>query len=173
MANEFTIRNAKKSDAQTILKLIKELAIYEKAEDQAVASEEDILRDGFGENPRFHCIIIEEGTAAQAAGFALYYYNWSTWTGKSTLFLEDLYVREEARSKGYGLALLKKLAEIAKTKHCARMCWNVLDWNTLAINFYKKLEAEILEEWRLCRLEERAIHQLAVIDLSASRSESS
>ncbi|MBL4633397.1 MAG: GNAT family N-acetyltransferase [Kofleriaceae bacterium] len=139
------IRKAAQSDVATILGFVRELARYEKAEEEVVASEE-MLRDSlFGKSPVAFALVCTMDEVA--VGFALYFYNYSTWLGKKGLFLEDLYVSPSHRGQGAGLALFKHLAGIAREQDCGRMEWNVLDWNEPAIGFYKSLGAKPQEEW--------------------------
>jgi GNAT superfamily N-acetyltransferase len=153
------IRAARPEDVGTILKLIRGLAEYEHEPLAAKATEEDLLRDGFGGEPRFHCVIAEwEGVAA---GFALYFYNYSTWKGRPGIFLEDLFVWPEYRGKGIGKALLLHVARTAVESHCGRYEWQVLDWNTPAIEFYEGLGAKRMAEWLPMRVEGDALLELA------------
>ncbi|MEZ0369056.1 MAG: N-acetyltransferase family protein [Candidatus Sericytochromatia bacterium] len=155
------------ADIPLILDLIRELADYEKEPEAAVATAEDLRRDGFGEQPYFHVLIAEtehigkEGPEIVPAGFAFFFYSYSTWAGRPTLFLEDLFVRPAYRGLGLGKALLAELARIALEKNCARMQWQVLDWNTPAIEFYEAIGAKILKEWLPCRIEGEGIERLA------------
>lgn len=161
------IRSATAADISLILELIKELAIYEKEPDAALATAEDLQRDGFGENPYFHVLIAEtehlgkEGPELVPAGFAFYFFNYSTWQGRPGLYLEDLFVKPQYRGLGLGKALLAELARIALAKNCGRMQWAVLDWNTPAIAFYEAVGAKILKEWLPCRVEGEGIARLA------------
>ena len=153
------IRAARPEDVGTILKLIRGLAEYEHEPLAAKATEEDLLRDGFGGEPRFHCVIAEwEGVAA---GFALYFYNYSTWKGRPGIFLEDLFVWPEYRGKGIGKALLLHVARTAVESNCGRYEWQVLDWNTPAIEFYEGLGAKRMAEWLPMRVEGDALLELA------------
>lgn len=154
-----TIRPATADDVDLILSFIKELALYEKEPEAAQATAEDILRDAFGEQPLVYVLIAE--WEEQAAGMALYFFNYSTWQGRRGLYLEDLFVRPPFRGKGLGKALLAQLAQIALEKHCGRMQWQVLNWNTSAIQFYESLGARSLEEWSTYRLEGPEIAKLA------------
>jgi GNAT superfamily N-acetyltransferase len=154
-----TIRAATPSDVGQILAFIRGLALYEREPDAVSATEEGLLRDGFGPNPFYSCLIAEHDSAP--AGFALYFYNYSTWMGRPGLYLEDLYVEPEFRGLGIGKALLQKVAAIALEKNCGRLQWEVLDWNTPAIDFYRAMGAEFLDEWRNVRLTGDAIKKLA------------
>jgi GNAT superfamily N-acetyltransferase len=146
-------------DIPLILQFIHELAEYEKAPDEVVATEEDLLYDGFCVDPKFRVVVAEwEG---QPAGFALYFYNYSTWLGKHGLYLEDLFVRPAFRGKGIGKALLLHLAKIAVDEGCGRFQWQVLDWNTPAIKFYESLGATSMKEWLTMRVSGEALKKLA------------
>jgi GNAT superfamily N-acetyltransferase len=171
MSNESTairIREAKREDVSLILKFIHGLAEFEREPDAVTATEEDLLRDGFGAQPYFHCLIAEhEGPEGKrAAGFAFYFFNYSTWTGRPGLYLEDLFVWPEFRGLGIGKALLARVAAIAVEKACPRLQWEVLDWNTPAVDFYTGLGAEFLDEWRNVRMTGEAIAKLAAHDIS-------
>lgn len=161
------IRPATEADIPLILELIQELAIYEKEPDAAVATAEDLRRDGFGPNPYFYVLIADteiiskEGPETVPAGFAFYFFNYSTWQGKVGLYLEDLFVKPQYRGLGIGKGLLIELARIAVAKNCGRMQWQVLDWNTPAIEFYESLGVHILKEWLPCRLSGDEIKRLA------------
>lgn len=153
------IRPATAADASIILDLIRALAIYEREPDAVSATEADILRDGFGAAPKFRCVIAEwEGLPA---GFAFWFYNYSTWQGRPGLYLEDLFVRPEFRGKGIGKALLLHLAKVAAEENCGRFEWSVLDWNTPAIEFYELLGAKLHREWLRMRVEGEALKRLA------------
>ena len=153
------IRPAEAKDISLIVQFIRELAEYEKAPEQAVATEEDIRRDGFSANPKFRVVIAEWG--GQAAGFALFFYNYSTWLGRAGLYLEDLFVRPEFRRKGVGKALLTYLANKAVEEGCGRFEWQVLDWNTPAVEFYRSLGAQVMEEWSTMRVSGEPLKILA------------
>ena len=153
------IRQAVANDVPQIGQLIRELALYEREPGKAVATDADLLRDGFGPNPRYFCLMAE--WSSQPAGFALYFHNYSTWQGRWGLFLEDLFVRPAFRGKGIGKALFVELARTAKQKGCGRFDWNVLDWNAPAIAFYEKLGARKLDQWLGMRLEGEALNRLA------------
>ncbi len=139
-----TIRKAVIEDSQSIFDLIMELALYEKAPEKVANSPEQIAKDGFGETPLFECIVAEDKN--KIIGMSLYYFRYSTWKGK-VLFLEDLIVRKENRGKGYGKKLLSKTIEIAKDRNCKGVAWQVLDWNTPAIEFYKNYNVTIDDDW--------------------------
>lgn len=154
----FNIRKATPADTPTILHLITQLAIYEKLEHEVVTSVEE-LRENIFEKKHAEVIIAEEN--GKPVGFALYFYNFSTFLGKPGLYLEDLFVEPECRGKGYGKALLIALAKIAKEKNCGRMEWSVLDWNTPSIEFYKALGAKPMDEWTVFRLTKEGIDNLS------------
>jgi GNAT superfamily N-acetyltransferase len=156
---EVTIRNADIADAGLILHFIRELAIYEKAEHEVLATEDSIRQTIFVAGSPVDALICEMD--GEAIGFAVYFYSYSTWLGKLSLFLEDLYVSPEARGAGAGKALLQHLARIALAKGCGRFEWNVLDWNEPAIRFYDSLGAEPLSEWVGYRLTGQALQDLA------------
>ncbi|MEZ4302187.1 MAG: GNAT family N-acetyltransferase [Polyangiaceae bacterium] len=153
------VRAAGAGDVGLILELIRELAAYEREPDAVVATEADLLRDGFGEAPKFRVLIAERDGVA--AGFAFYFFTYSTWRGRPCLYLEDLFVRPAARRNGIGLTLLRALAEVAVRERCDRFVWQVLDWNTPAIAFYESLGARPMREWITMRVEGEAIARLA------------
>jgi GNAT superfamily N-acetyltransferase len=153
------IRPATRKDAALIVELVRALAEYERAPEAAVLTRADILRDGFGRNPRFHAVIAEWD--GKPAGFALWFYNYSTWQGRAGVYLEDLFVYPEFRGKGIGKALLVHLARIAVKQKCGRYVWQVLDWNTPSIEFYESLGAKIMKEWLTMRVEGEALRKLA------------
>lgn len=160
------IREATPADVPLILEFIRALAVYEREPDAVTATEADLLRDGFGAEPYFHCLIAEHdsGNGAKPAGFAFYFFNYSTWTGRPGLYLEDLFVHPEFRGVGVGKALLARVAAIAVEKGCPRLQWEVLDWNTPAVDFYAGLGASFLDEWRNVRMTGEALLKLAVMD---------
>jgi len=141
------------------LNFIRALAVYEREPDAVTATEAGLLRDGFGPSPFYFCLIAEHD--GHAAGFALYFFNYSTWMGRPGLYLEDLFVHPEFRGLGIGKDLLKKVAAIAVENNCPRLQWEVLDWNTPAIEFYKAMGAEFLDEWLNVRVSGDALLQLA------------
>jgi GNAT superfamily N-acetyltransferase len=153
------IRNATVNDLALILFFIRQLAEYEREPDAVVATEADLLRDGFGPQPKFRCVLAEwEG---QPAGFAFFHYNYSTWRGQPGLYLEDLFVLTEMRGKGIGKALLRHLAQVAIEENCYGIRWMVLEWNQPAIQFYDALGAKMLGEWETMLLSGDALNQLA------------
>ena len=154
----FTIRKATPEDTPVIFDLIKKLAVYEKMEDEVVTSVEELQENIFVK--KFAHVIIGEENGI-AAGFALYFYNFSTFVGKPGLYLEDLYVEPEHRGKGYGKTLLIELTKIAKAENCGRMEWSVLNWNQPAIDFYESLHAKPMNEWTVYRLDGKGIADLA------------
>lgn len=162
MTTEFEIRAATDTDVPVIACLIRELADYERAPEAAVATEPQLREVLFGSQPSAHVLLALEN--AEPVGFAVYFFNFSTWLGRAGLYLEDLFVRPELRGKGYGRALLIRLAQIAHERGCGRMEWAVLDWNEPAIGFYKKLGAKPMDEWTVFRLERDGITQLATQD---------
>jgi len=153
------IRDARIEDAAQILAFIKGLAAYEKAPHEVIATVADIERALFGESARVRAVIGEVDQAP--AGFALFFYNFSTWTGKYGIYLEDLFVLPEHRGAGLGKALLRHLAQIAVAEDCSRFEWSVLDWNEPAIGFYESLGAEAQSEWIGYRLSGEALAALA------------
>jgi GNAT superfamily N-acetyltransferase len=154
-----TIRPATPADAGTILHFIRALAKYERAPDAVMATEQDLLRDGFRDQPYFSCLIAEQDGVP--AGFAFYFYDYSTWLGRPGIYLEDIFVHPEFRGLGIGKALLQRVAAIALEKGCARLKWQVLDWNTPAIDFYRAMGADFMDEWRTVRLSGEALERLA------------
>jgi GNAT superfamily N-acetyltransferase len=153
------IRKAEPRDVPQILQFIRDLAEYEKELKEVVATEQDLLRDGFGESPRYFCLMADWG--GTSAGMAFCFHTSSTWLGRWGLYLEDLYVRPDMRGRGIGKALLVELARIAVRENCARVNWQVLDWNTPAIEFYRGLGAKMLGEWETFRLAGEALERLA------------
>lgn len=154
-----SIRNAVRGDGPLLLQFIRELAVYEKLADAAVAGVADIDRALFSAAPRVFALIAEWDGAP--CGFALYFFNFSTFVGKHGVYLEDLFVRESHRGRGIGKALLARLARIAKENDCGRFEWSVLDWNAPSIAFYKALGAVAMDEWTIYRLSGGALDALA------------
>ena len=153
------IRPATRADAPVIASLVRELADYEKLLDEAKATPEDFLRELESPNPVIHVLIAE--WQGEPAGFALYFFNFSTFVGRPGLYLEDLFVRPAWRGHGHGEALLRHLARIAVERGCARFEWSVLDWNEPAIAFYRKLGAVALDDWTVQRVSGDALQALA------------
>jgi GNAT superfamily N-acetyltransferase len=158
----FTISPASPADIPTILGLIRDLAEYERAPNDVVATEDGLREVLFGKRPSAEVVLAVEGETA--VGFAVFFHNFSTWLGRPGLYLEDLFVRPDARGKGYGRALLVHLAKIAEERGCGRMEWAVLDWNEPAIKFYRTLGAAPNEEWTIFRLTSDKIAKLAASD---------
>ena len=156
---DLVIRPATVADVPIILELIRELAAYERAPNEVVATEEQLANVLFGPRPAAEVLLAFEGKTP--VGFAIFFRNFSTWLGRPGLYLEDLFVRPESRGKGYGRALLVHLAKIAHDRGCGRMEWAVLDWNDPAIQFYRTLGAKPLDEWRIFRLTREGIARLA------------
>ncbi|MFH5881823.1 N-acetyltransferase family protein [Liberiplasma polymorphum] len=154
----FNIREATINDSKLILDFIKALAKYEKMSDAVTATEDSIKMSLFKD--KYAEVIIGEESSIPVA-FALYYYNYSTFLGKANLFLEDLFVYEPYRNKGYGKAMLKHLASIAVKRNCSRLDWYCLNWNHPSIEFYKKLGAKPLNDWMIFRLEKDALKALS------------
>jgi GNAT superfamily N-acetyltransferase len=153
-----TIRPATRDDAAIILELIRELAKFERAEESVRATVDDLQRDGWGDAPRFEALIADIDGAP--VGFALFFHNYSTWEGRAGIYLEDLYVRPEARRSGAGRRLMARLAAIAVERGCARLDLSVLDWNP-ARRFYGALGIAQMEEWLSYRAEGDALTALA------------
>jgi len=158
-ADNFQIRPARVKDVPIILQLIRDLATYERAPDEVIATEEQLVEVLFGEGPVAEVLLAFEGESP--VGFAVYFYNFSTWLGRPGLYLEDLFVKPDERGKGYGRALLVELAKIARDRGCGRMEWAVLDWNEPAIKFYRALGAQPMHEWTVFRLTGDEIASLA------------
>lgn len=150
------IRKGEKNDMKAVLELIRELAVFEKEPDAVVVTVEDLERDGFSENPLFHTFVAKINN--EIVGVALYYYRYSTWKGK-TIHLEDLIVKEKMRGSGIGFALYSKIIEQGKKDKVRRIEWAVLDWNTPAIDFYKKSGAKVLDDWRVAQMDENGINE--------------
>ncbi len=148
------IRKGTPQDMPDVLALITELAVFEKEPDAVVISTEDLVRDGFSENPLFHTFVAEVNE--EIIGVALYYYRFSTWKGK-TIHLEDLIVKENNRGTGAGFALYSEIIKQGKKDNVRRIEWNVLDWNTPAIDFYEKSGAKVLTDWRVVHMDENGI----------------
>ncbi|KAF2509871.1 GNAT family N-acetyltransferase [Flavobacterium foetidum] len=149
------IRKGNPEDMKSVLGLIQELAIFEKEPEAVVITEEDLIRDGFGEKPLFHVFVAE--VEEEIVGIALYYYRYSTWKGK-TIHLEDLIVKEKMRGTGLGSALYAEIMKQGKRDGVRRVEWNVLAWNTPAVNFYKNSGAKILDDWQVVQMDEAGVN---------------
>ena len=156
------IRPASPDDCELILRFITELAIYEEAEDAVVATEDDIRNTLFASDSATSAVICE--IDQQAVGFAVFFFNYSTWLGKPGLHLEDLFVEPDHRGNGIGKALLIHLAQKAVQQNCARFEWQCLDWNQPSIDFYEKLGAKAMREWIPFRAEGNALKALAQLE---------
>lgn len=144
------IRKGEKRDLPGVLRLIKELAVYEKAGDEVVVTLEELERDGFGENPSYHFFVAEKDNII--VGMALYYVKYSTWKGRC-IYLDDIIVTESLRGKGIGAKLFEEVVAVAKEMGARKMEWQVLEWNISAINFYKKYSTKFDDEWVNCKLQ--------------------
>jgi len=151
---KYTIRTARKEDMPQVLDLIRELAIFEKEPDAVIINSDDLVRDGFGSYPLFHCFVAE--TEAGIVGMALVYPRYSTWKGK-TIHLEDLIVSEKMRGTGLGSALFTEVIRYGHELGVKRIEWNVLDWNEPAIKFYEKNGAKVLRDWDVAQMDEQGI----------------
>lgn len=150
----FMVRKAERQDMPQVLDLIKELAVFEKEPDAVEVTVEDLEKEGYGNNPLFHCFVAE--LDEKIVGIALVYYRFSTWKGR-TIHLEDLIVSESHRGTGIGMALYKKVMEFADDNKVKRVEWNVLDWNTNAIKFYENTGAHILDDWRVVQMSKEGL----------------
>ncbi len=148
----FTIRPGKKEDVSAILTLINELAVFEKLPNEVELTENDLIKDGFTNNPKFKTFVAEENNTI--IGMALFYERYSTWKGK-TVHLEDLMVTQSKRGIGAGKALYSAVLKYAHEQGCKRVAWDVLDWNTNAINFYESTGAKVLPDWRVVHMNEQ------------------
>ena len=158
MSGQIAFRQARPEDTGLILRFIRELAAYEQLEDQVVADEETLRRWIFEKKGAEVLLVLEDG---REVGFALFFHNFSTFLGRSGLYLEDLYVRPDCRGKGYGKAILQKLASIAVERGCGRLEWWCLDWNKPSIDFYLSLGAEPMSGWTVYRLTGDTLKNLA------------
>jgi GNAT superfamily N-acetyltransferase len=157
----FTIRPATPADVVHIRSMIVELAIFEKLEDQVIATEALLHESLFGARPACEAIIGEAD--GEVVTFALFFHNFSTFLTRKGLYLEDLYVRQSQRGKGFGKAMLARLAQIAVERECGRFEWSVLDWNEPAIQFYKTMGAVVMPDWRICRVTGDSLHALTKV----------
>lgn len=153
------IRKATEKDMPFVLELIQELATFEKEPDAVVVNVADLVRDGFSEHPLFYCYVAEKENTI--IGMALFYYRYSTWKGK-TIHLEDLIVKADQRGTGAGFALYKEIIKQGKKDKVRRIEWNVLDWNTPAIDFYEKSGAKVLNDWRVVQMDENGIERFLI-----------
>ncbi|HOT95811.1 MAG TPA: GNAT family N-acetyltransferase [bacterium] len=160
-ATSHIIRPATAADATALLELIRGIAEYERLTHAVINTEAAILKNGFGPDPYFHALLCEAPGRERPVGFALYFFTYSTFTGKPSLYLEDLFVRPEERGSGFGKALFLELVRIAREKECGRMEWSVLNWNRPAIDFYLRMGAKPLDDWTVYRLDEAALAALA------------
>ncbi len=151
---EFQVRKATKNDMPSVLKLINELAVYEREPDAVEVTVADLERDGFGDQPLFNCFVAQ--AEDKIVGMALFYNRYSTWKGK-TIHLEDLIVNEDYRGKGIGMQLYKKVMQFALEENIKRVEWVVLDWNTPAVNFYKNTGASVFSEWDTVQFDQDSI----------------
>lgn len=154
-----TIRAASSADTPLIAALVRELAAYEKLAHEAVATAADFEEALFGPQPKAHALIVEHD--GQIAGFAIYFYNFSTFLGRPGIYVEDVYIRPDFRRHGFGKAVFKHLAQQAIQENCGRMEWGVLDWNQPAIKFYAGLGAKPMDEWTVQRLTGDALRKFA------------
>ncbi len=152
-----SIRPALAGDVPALNLLIRELAEFERL--PVAVTEADLLRDGFGESPRFRALVAEWD--GRPAGYAFFFDYYSTFEGRAGLFLEDIFVRDQYRGKGIGKALLSRVASVAREEKCFGVRWQVLDWNTPAIDFYKNLGARFLDEWKTVSLDGEALARVA------------
>lgn len=156
------IRPAKTTDIDEILALIYELALYEKAPEEAKATKSQIMESFFSDNPKVFCEIVE--VDGEIAGLAIWFLNYSTWQGKHGIYLEDLFIRPQFRGRGFGKSVLKHLAQICIDRGYGRFQWWVLDWNTPSIEFYKALGAVAMDEWTVYRVTGDALTELAAVE---------
>ena len=157
MKSDFTIRKAERKDVALLLEFIRGIARYEKMEDEVVADVATLESEMFDHHKAEAVFVVADG---KEVGFALYFFNFSTFIGHSGLYLEDLFVWPEYRGRGYGKALLLHLASIARERHCGRMEWTCLDWNQPSIDFYLSLGAVSMNEWTVYRLDAKALENL-------------
>jgi GNAT superfamily N-acetyltransferase len=152
------IRSARPEESAIILRLIKDLAEYEKAPDQVEATESDLKATIFSKEPKVFCDVVE--VDGEIVGMAIWFLNYSTWQGTHGIYLEDLFIKPEYRGRGYGKALLIHLAKLCEEKGYGRFQWWVLDWNSPAIDFYRSLGAEAMDEWTVYRVSGKALKDL-------------
>jgi GNAT superfamily N-acetyltransferase len=157
--SNLNIRPARPEDVASIMAMIRELAVFEKLEHLVVADEAMLHAELFGAKPGVEGIVGEE--AGEVVTYALFFHNFSTFLCKKGLYLEDLYVKQNRRGAGYGKQMLAALARIAVERQCGRFEWSVLDWNVNAIKFYEQMGADVLPDWRVCRVTGPALQSLA------------
>jgi GNAT superfamily N-acetyltransferase len=162
----FRIESARPQDVPQIVALIRALAEYEKLSHLVVGTEDQLHEELFGARPVIESVLAWEGQ--RALGFALFFHNFSTFLARRGLYLEDLFVVPEARGRGIGKALIRHGAQLAVQRGCGRYEWSVLDWNTPAIDFYKSIGADLLHDWRICRMTGDALARLAEGDAASS-----
>ncbi len=155
----FEIRSAQPADAPSVFSLIQALAEYEKLSHQVTGTADELANHLFGEKPLIEAIVAQ--TPTDIIGFALFFYNYSTFLTKPGIYLEDVFVLPEYRGQGIGKALLSHLAQIAVDRNCGRLEWTVLDWNESAIGFYQRMGASVLPDWRICRVTGDALDEMA------------
>ncbi|MCS1410426.1 MAG: hypothetical protein M2R45_03618 [Verrucomicrobia subdivision 3 bacterium] len=155
-----SIRPATEADIPVILEMVKALAVYEKMLDEVTATPDRIRESLLGPSPHAHTALGE--VQGEAVGIAIYFFNYSTFLSRRGLYLEDLFVKEAFRGRGYGGQILRYLARVAVENECGRFEWTVLDWNQPAIKFYEKMGARVLKEWRICRVTDDALAALGV-----------
>ena len=160
----FTIHPATRADAPAIHALVHELAVYEKLEQLMISTPADFERELFDKGAVIECIVAKEDE--RAIGFALFFHNFSTFLGRKGLYLEDLYIRPGCRGKGYGKALLVRLAQTAVGRNCGRFEWSVLDWNTPSIEFYQAMGAKVMPDWKIVRTTGDALMNMAAIKVA-------
>ncbi|KAB8043788.1 GNAT family N-acetyltransferase [Janthinobacterium aquaticum] len=160
--SSLAIRPAQAADVAAIFGMIRELAVFEQLEHMMVAKESMLHDSLFGPQPACEAIVGMEG--GEVVTFAVFFHNFSTFLCRKGLYLEDLYVRQNARGKGYGKQMLAALAQLAVERDCGRFEWSVLDWNENAINFYKGMGADVMPDWRICRVAGEALAQLAKVN---------
>ena len=160
-ASSLSIRPALAEDVPAILQMVRELASYENLLDEVTATPTRMRKALFGSSPQAHAILAECGK--EPVGMAVFFFNFSTFQARPGLYLEDLYVKEAFRRRGYGERMLRYLAKVAAQNGCGRFEWAVLDWNLPAIRFYEKMGAEVLKEWRMCRVSGPSLPALAAL----------
>ena len=165
MSAGLDIRRATQQDVPVVLEFIRELAQYERLTHLLAVSERQLEAELFGADSRVEALLVR--CDGMPAAFAIYFHNFSTFLGRKGLYLEDLYVRPAFRRRGYGRAMLAALARIAHERGCGRFEWSVLDWNQTAIDFYRSMGADLLEEWRICRITGEGLERLAASDRPA------